>query len=82
MSRRTESMLRLAREFIEATLAFVAGSGLYLAGVSAMPLRPQDFAGALAAGATAVLLRMYPTRTAPGSSAPPAPPPNREPTKG
>lgn len=73
-----ESGLRIVREVIEGTLAFVAGAGLYLAGASAVPLRPQDYFGAAAAGATAVLLRMYPTRSSTGSNPPAALPSDRE----
>ena len=50
-----------AREALVWVLAFVAGAGAHLAAVTSDPFRWQDIAGALAAGSTAALLRMFPT---------------------
>ena len=51
----------VAREALIVVLAFVAGAGAYLAALTTVPLRPQDYAGAIAAGATAALLKLFPT---------------------
>lgn len=57
---RTQIIVDFAREVIVLVLAFVAGVGVYLAGIADGPLRIQDYWGAAAAGCTAVLLRMFP----------------------
>ena len=57
----TEKAFAVSREALVLVLAFVAGSGTYFAAITASPLRWQDFAGALAAGATACLMRLFPS---------------------
>lgn len=48
------------RECVILVLAFAAGAGGYLAIIATDPLRWQDYAGAIGAGATAALLKMFP----------------------
>ncbi len=50
----------IVREGTILALAFAAGAGGYLAIIASDPLRWQDFAGAIGAGATAALLKLFP----------------------
>lgn len=58
---RAQMTLSMLREALVLVLSFTAGAGLYLAGVQGSLRWPQDYAGALAAGATACLAKMFPT---------------------
>lgn len=57
---RAEIVGRAIRECVILVLAFAAGAGGYLAIIATDPLRWQDWAGAIGAGATAALLKMFP----------------------
>lgn len=57
---RSQVLAVFGRDAFIMLLAFGAGAGLYLAGVKGDPIWPQDYAGTLAAGCSACLLRMFP----------------------
>ena len=57
---RAEIVGAVVREGLVLVLAFAAGAGGYLAIIASDPLRWQDYAGAIGAGATAALLKLFP----------------------
>jgi hypothetical protein len=58
---RSQVVVAFVNDLIVYILAFAVGAGGYFAAVTTAPLRMQDYAGAIAAGAAAVLMRMFPT---------------------
>ena len=60
---RTQTLVAFAKDLLVYALAFAVGAGGYFAAVSTAPLRMQDWAGAVAAGSAAVLMRMFPTNS-------------------
>lgn len=65
---RAQITLRVLREALVVTLAFVGGSGAFLFAIERDPLRWQDWAGAAAAGAIAAIAKLYPTAGSGGAT--------------